>query len=139
MIPDTMRWRSEQHRRVFNEGKPQQTHFGRRRRFHLITRENKMDVGKEALAFIPQSTASDICLHALCRIRKHFGWSEHSPKIRITVHDSILVECDEAEAKEVGEDMSRIMQETAAEIYSTTIPFTADAERGKSWGELTEE
>lgn len=138
-IPDTVKWRAGIQNQVFGQGKSLQTSFGRKRRFWLITRENKSDISKESLAFVPQSTASDICMESLVRIRDFFGWETNGPKIRLTVHDSIAVECAEEDKFEVGREMSRIMQETAAEVYSDFVPFIADAEYGNSWGELEDE
>lgn len=110
-----------------------QTHFGRKRRFWLVTKENVRDVEKEGLAFIPQSTANDINLTALCRIRRA------GLHVRIPVHDSIMVECPEEDKLEVAQFMIKTMQETATEIYSDIVPFVADYEFGYNWGELSQE
>jgi uracil-DNA glycosylase family 4 len=110
-----------------------ETHFNRKRRFWLVTRDNAKDVEKEGLAFIPQSTANDINLTALCRIRKA------GLHVRIPVHDSIMVECPEEDKLEVAHFMCKTMEETAAEIYSDKVPFPVDYEFGYNWGELSEE
>lgn len=110
-----------------------QTSFGRKRRFWLVTRDNVKDVEKEGLAFIPQSTANDINLTALCRIRRA------GLHVRIPVHDSIMVECPEEDKMEVAQFMCKTMEETAAEIYSDKVPFPADWEFGYNWGELSKE
>lgn len=136
MIPETMAWRQQVQDQVFKEGRALQTHFGRKRRFHLITRENRGDVAKESLAFVPQSSASDICQYATMRIRRNLGWSVDGPRIRNTVHDSILVDCDPADAVEIGNMMSDVLRQTALDVYSDVVPFEADWETGPSWGEL---
>lgn len=131
MVPATARWRKSISQSVLKENKTLQTAFDRQRRFWLITRENKHDVEKEALAFIPQSTASDITLSALVRLR------QAGLVVRIPVHDSILVECRHDQANDVAQYMREIMEETAREQYTDFVPFVAETEQGKSWGDLT--
>lgn len=109
-----------------------QTHFGRKRRFGLLTRDTIRDIEKEALAFPPQSTANDINLSALCEIRKS------GLHVRIPVHDSIMVECPEEDKHDVAKYMTETMERVAAEEYSDRLPFPADAEFGYNWGELSE-
>lgn len=130
-IPQTMTYREGVKHKVLKEQDDLVTHFGRHRRFWLITEENKKDVVKEALAFVPQSTASDINLHSLVRLRRDYGL-----KTRIPVHDSILVECAKEEADEVGETMRTVMEQTATEIYTDFVPFPVDVKVGTSWGEV---
>jgi uracil-DNA glycosylase family 4 len=124
-------WRQEVQQQVLANGYLE-THFGRKRRFWLITSDNKSSVLKEGLASIPQSTSSDITLHSL-RALYDAGYD-----VRIPVHDSNMVECPEEDALDVAYDIKRIMEETAAEVYSDYIPFEADAAIGPSWGELNE-
>ena len=137
LIPEVMQWRRNVHKQVFKDQQSLKTHFDRIRRFWLITKENKKDISKEALAFFPQATANDICLDSLMAIRQHFGYSERSPKIRLTVHDSLVVECAEEDKVEVAQDMKRIMEQTAAESFSDFVPFKVDAEYGYSYGQLS--
>lgn len=131
-------WRKDIINQVFKEGQALQTHFGRKRRFWLITRDNRVDVEKEALSFVPQSTANDICLSALVRMRRAFGNSSDAPRIRIPVHDSLLVECRESDRDDVASEMRRIMEETAAEVYSDFVKFPVDVAFGNNWGELSD-
>jgi DNA polymerase-1 len=137
-IPDVVRWRKQVHEQIFKGGQALQTPFGRKRRFWLITRENKHDIEKEALAFLPQSIASDLTLNSLIRLRQSFGRSAHSPKVRLTVHDSILCECAQSDVREVAHEVKEIMESTAADVFSDFVPFPVDLEIGKSWGNLKE-
>jgi DNA polymerase I-like protein with 3'-5' exonuclease and polymerase domains len=137
MMPELAEWRDKVQHKVFKGGQALQTHFGRKRRFWLITKQNKMDVSKEALSFLPQSTANDITLAALVQLRRDFHNTDVKP--RIPVHDSIMFECPAQEAKDVGHHMAETMERVAAEEFSDFVPFTADAEIGRSWGELVEQ
>lgn len=134
LMPGVVQWRAQIEHAILNEGEDLVTHFGRRRRFWLITDTNRKDVIKEGLAFIPQSTANDICLHAGVRLRR-----EYDLPIRIPVHDSLLAEVEESEAQDVGRVMKEVMEKTALDIYSTFVPFPVDVEIGTSWGDLTKE
>jgi uracil-DNA glycosylase family 4 len=136
VIPDVVRWRKEVHEQIFKGGQALRTPFGRKRRYWLITKENKHDIEKEALAFLPQSIASDLTLHSLINLRKRFHGTD--ARIRLTVHDSILAECPKENKVDVGREMRRVMESTAAETFSSFVPFPIDLESGPSWGNLSE-
>jgi uracil-DNA glycosylase family 4 len=135
VIPATVAFR-EKTRRTVLEGSDLVTAFGRHRRFWLITNSNKKDVLNEALAFLPQSTASDICLDAFCHLRPALRGKAY---IRNIVHDSLLVECHRDLVTEVGTMMNRYMLESAKRVVGDYVVFKTDLKMGPSWGELTEE
>jgi uracil-DNA glycosylase family 4 len=142
LIPDVMTWRQEVMSRAIKDRKLI-THFGRVRRFPLITKANKKDIGKESLAFLPQSTANDICLESFVMLSKAFrnpeaDWHGFVPRVRVLVHDSIMVECAEEDQQAVIDLMQYIMESTPIEVYSTYVPFAVSAEVGNSWGSLQE-
>jgi len=137
-IPQVVKWRKQVHEQIFKGGQALQTPFGRKRRFWLVTKENKHDIEKEALAFLPQSIASDITLNSLIRLRKKFGESPVGPRVRLSVHDSILTECPEEDYKDVAAEIKATMEETAADVFSPYVPFPVDVEYGTSWGALKE-
>lgn len=139
LIPDVVRWRKDVHKTIFTGGQALQTPFGRKRRFWLITRENKHDIEKEALAFLPQSIASDLTLNSLIRARRAFGTSSTAPKVRLTVHDSILVECGEDNKRDVARELKSVMETTAADVFSDFVPFPSEVEIGPSWGDLEDD
>jgi len=108
------------------------TTFGRHRRFALITEENRTDVLNEALSFLPQSTASDICLRALIRVRPRLRGLGH---IRLTIHDALAAECHEDNREEVAAILQEEMIRSAQE-WTDYVPFKVDISYGKHWGEL---
>jgi uracil-DNA glycosylase family 4 len=110
-----------------HEGKDLVNVFGRHRRFHLITNQNKHDLEKQAMAFLPQSTASDICVTALSRLPGHFD-------PRNIIHDAILLEAPRDQASEIGKELARIMIETAEEVTGGYIKFDVDYDIGEHWG-----
>lgn len=123
-------WRKEIMNQILDDKAPDlETPFGRKRRFWLITSDNQQDTIKQGLAFIPQSTASDINLLAATRLRL-----DYELDVRILVHDSTLVECKEEEADSTAALMERVMSATATEIMGDSIPFIVESEIGKNWG-----
>lgn len=131
VIPETVAWKQSVKEKVLHASEDLETPFGRRRRFWLITNENRRDVEKEAYAFYPQSIASDICLSAFIRLRR-----DHDLAVRLPVHDSILVECPLADAKDVSRLMEEVMSQTATEVFTDYVPFPVDVKIGNTWGEV---
>ena len=132
-IPELSNWRSGVQDQVLHSQEDLVSPFGRHRRFWLITEENKKDVAKEALSFLPQSTASDICLHALMRLRCGLG---SRGNVRLPVHDSILVECLASDSADVQRYVKEVMEETAKEKFGDYVDFPVDVNVGDSWGTL---
>lgn len=116
-----------------NDGHDLVTPLGRHRRFMLVTDTNRHEVEKEALAFLPQSTSSDICLGAMINVRrdlKGVGW------VRNIVHDSILAECRAEDAADVASLMHRRMVESAERVVGNYVKFDTDSKTGLRWGEV---
>lgn len=129
MIPDIMEYQKSIKEKVLAK-EDLVNMFGRHRRFYLITDMNVKDVMNEAMAYMPQSTSSDICLEAFTKL------DDEGFDIRNLVHDSIMAECDEADAARVGARMRRVMIDTAEELTEGYVRFDADVEVGQSWGDL---
>jgi uracil-DNA glycosylase family 4 len=131
LIPGVIDYQQQTIKEVLS-GQPLTTSFGRKRRFFLITKENKKDVINEALSFRPQSIASDICLSALIRLRpmlRGLGF------IRLTIHDALVVECPRANVDEVSRLLRTVMVACGSE-WTDYVPFSVDISVGNSWGEL---
>jgi uracil-DNA glycosylase family 4 len=129
LIPGAMAWRDGIKHQVLETDDDLTTAYGRHRRVLLVTDENKTDTLKESYAFVPQSTASDICLNAAIELHERHGLD-----IRLLVHDSILVETDEPD--EVAALMHEVMPRVAAETYSDFVPFPVETAVGTNWSEV---
>lgn len=105
--------------------------FGRHRRFYLITDFNRTSVENEAMAYLPQSTASDICLEAACRLTERYDL----PIVNL-IHDAILAEIRPEEADEVAELMDKTMCEVAHEVTEGYVLFATEAKVGASWADV---
>jgi uracil-DNA glycosylase family 4 len=131
LIPNVRAWQLAVQNQVLR-GEDLVTTFGRHRRFALITRENRKDVLKEALSFLPQSTASDICLSALIRLRPMLrgrAW------LRLTIHDALYFECAREDASEVGRIIREVMVEEGAK-WTDYVPFAVDLSIGENWADM---
>lgn len=131
LIPGIVSWQASVKRTVHRTGKLI-TPFGRQRRFHLITDQNRRDVENEALSYLPQSTASDICLRAFTRVRPMLRGLAY---VRLTIHDALVVECHQDRVDEVGNILAAAMEQSGRE-FTDYVPFPTDISVGKSWGDL---
>ena len=98
-----------------------------------VADKNYASTKNEALAFVPQSTANDICLHASIEVNKKA--QQYDSKIVGLVHDAIYVECPEENVEECGSMMEHEMSEAAKLIFKR-VPFVAEAEVGDNWDEV---
>lgn len=131
LIPATVAWQKATRDDVL-AGKDLVSPFGRRRRFWLITEQNQKDVLNEALSFLPQSTASDICLDAFTRVRPRLRGLGF---VRLTIHDALVAECHEDRKDEVANILTEEMV-AAGRRFTDYVPFEVDTSYGKSWGDI---
>ena len=78
-----------------------------------------------------QGSAADIMKKAMVDIYKKIG-KNSKIKMLLQVHDSILVECPEAEAKQTANMLKEVM-EAAIKL---PVKLTVDTVHGDNWGEL---
>jgi len=104
--------------------------FGRVRFF--LGRSDEIE--RTGLNFPIQSTAADILNFALIRLLPALP---PGAKLCATVHDSVIVECDEGQVKEVVGILRQAM-EAPVEIGGRSVSFPVDIEVGPSWGDLSE-
>jgi uracil-DNA glycosylase family 4 len=104
--------------------------FGRHRRFYLITESNRKNVENEAMAYLPQSTASDIGLEAACRL------SDEGIYIINLVHDALYAEAPIDEVNDTIALMDKVMVEVGEEITEGYVRFKTDAKIGDRWSDV---
>lgn len=115
------------------EDSERRTKFGLAFNPLFVADTNYASTQNEALAFVPQSTANDICLHAAVEVNKKVG--QYGAKIVGLVHDAIYVECPEENIKECGTMVEREMSKAATLVFNR-VPFVAEAEVGNNWEEV---
>ena len=109
------------------------TPFGLRYRQEVVTQRTRNKAENEALSFVPQSTANDICLHAAIEVNKRLD--EYGARLVCSVHDALYVEAPLDKAQAVGAMMEREMA-GAAELVFHRAPFVAEAEYGNNFQEV---
>ena len=98
-----------------------------------VSDKNSSSTQNEALAFVPQSTANDICLHAAIEVNKKV--LQYGAKIIGLVHDAIYVECPEKYVEECSRIVEREMSKAATIVFNR-VSFIAKAEVGDNWEEV---
>lgn len=112
------------------------TPYGRKRRFYLLTDQNKAAAHREAVNFLPQSIANDFTLSAV-----HILTDELNPAdttLNLTVYDSIVGNVKEDKVKEVATVIKQVMESVPRDDLGWDFPFVADVSVGPSWGEQEE-
>lgn len=99
----------------------------------FVSDNNYNSTQNEALAFVPQSTANDICLNAAIKINEQVG--QYGAKLIGLVHDATYVECPEETIEECSKMMEREMANAATLVFNR-VPFAAEAEVGNNWEEV---
>ncbi len=99
----------------------------------FVSDNNYSSTQNEALAFVPQSTANDICLNAAIKINEQVG--KYGAKLIGLVHDATYVECPEETVEECSKMMEREMAKAATLVFDR-VPFAAEAEVGNNWEEV---
>lgn len=129
-VPQVVEWQRSIVEQVLGNGDDLVTPWGRHRRFWLITQENRYDVEHEALAFMPQSIASDICMDAFIQL------NNEGLDVRLSVYDSILVAAPIVDAEQTAYRMREVM-EASGRRYSSFVPFPVEIQMSAtSWGDL---
>lgn len=115
------------------EDNERKTKFGLTFNPLFVPDNNYSSTQNEALAFVPQSTANDICLNAAIKINKQVG--QYGAKLIGLVHDATYVECPEETIEECSRMMEREMSKAATLVFNR-VPFVAEAEVGNNWEEV---
>ena len=110
-----------------------QTKFGMMYNPLYVPDSHYASTQNEALAFVPQSTANDICLNAAIKINEQVG--QYGAKLIGLVHDATYVECPEETVEECSRMMEREMSKAATLVFHL-VPFVAEAEVGNNWEEV---
>lgn len=107
------------------------TKFDRYYQAEVVSGNNKQNVINSGLAFLPQSTASDICVVAAMAVQKWIH--EYDAYIIATIHDAILIDCPDEHIEEVERRVQEEMEAAGVAVFGTVVPFATEATHGKSW------
>ena len=113
-----------------------ETLLGRRRPMPDIHSSNfavRSAAERAAMNMPIQGTEADLMKLAMVAVDKELAAKVPSAHQLLQIHDSILVECDETDAKQVAD----ILRNTMESIYpELPVKLAVDASIGKNWGEL---
>lgn len=113
-----------------------ETIFGRRRPMPDIHSSNFMvrSAAERAAINMPiQGTEADLMKLAMIKVDEVLREQYPSAAMLLQIHDSILVEANEADAKPIA----KLLRETMETIYpDLAVTLTVDTTIGKNWGEL---
>lgn len=111
------------------------TVFGRKRRLsHLFAHPLsgiRNYAARVSSNFPMQSTVADITARNMINLKPYLD--SVGAQIILTVHDSIIVQCDKAIAKEVSEEMMKIVTQPVPNYHGI---IRCDIEVGSAWGHL---
>lgn len=112
-----------------------ETYFGRRRLTPDVNSPNFLvrSSAERAAANMPiQGTEADLMKRAMIEVS---AWLKNNSSARmiLQVHDSLILECDQAAATNVAQKLEQIMENIAPEF---AIKLAVDVSIGKNWGEL---
>jgi DNA polymerase-1 len=112
-----------------------ETLFGRRRPMPDIKSSNFMvrsGAERAAMNMPIQGTEADLMKLAMIAVDKELA-SIPSAHQLLQIHDSILVECDEADATQVAQVLRSTMEAIDPEL---PVKLLVEVSTGKNWGEL---
>lgn len=110
-----------------------ETYYGRRRPTPDVRSSNFLirQAAERAAANMPiQGTEADLMKRAMIRISHALP---QGAELIMQVHDSLIVECDEKIAPQVGSILKSEMESVAPEL---AIKLAVDVTTGRNWGEL---
>ena len=115
-----------------------ETFYGRRRLTPDVKSSNyavREAAFRQAINMPIQGTEADLMKMAMIELEIELKkWpTENKPRQVLQVHDSILVECQTADAQVVGDMMCEIMEKIAPDL---PIKLKVDIHIGQKWGEL---
>jgi DNA polymerase I-like protein with 3'-5' exonuclease and polymerase domains len=105
--------------------------FGRYYQAEVVTSKNRQNVLNSALAFLPQSTASDLCITAAMKVHEQIKGSD--VLIIATIHDAILFDTPDEQIERVAALAQREMEASGDAVFNGVVPFATEATHGKSW------
>jgi DNA polymerase-1 len=138
-FPAVWDWTKHMEALVLKKGEIQSP-FGHKRRFYVIPQDEsaRIHVVKEGINFLPQNIAANITNWALCEFTEWLTATNKWDVIstRITVHDSILVNCKQAYVPEAVSKLKECLETAPQKALGWEFPFVAEFSVGSNWGQM---
>lgn len=110
--------------------------FGNKRRFPLITKENRNAAMREGINFLPQDVAAWFCLVALIELVDELDFSDAA--VLLNVHDSLLLDVRTDCLPHVANRVRTVMESVPKTTLDWDYPYTVDLQIGENWGNLSD-
>jgi len=126
-------WRDKVHKKALEDNlliNP----FGRKKRIHLITKENRNEILRESVNWYPQSIAHDFLMLSI--ILADPKLDPNYARILLDGHDAIVSDVKTDYIDEAKEVFYECMKEAPTHVGWNDIPFEAEIQTGPSWGEV---
>lgn len=134
--PQLYEWREDVKATVLDENRSLISPFGRQYQAEVITSRNEQNVINSALAFLPQSTASDMCAVAAMHVNGRLKSGQYGDtKLTMTVHDAIVADVPNEYVEEVAAMMQAEMENAGRDVFGDVVHFGAEAAWGPSWAD----
>ncbi|HEX8349921.1 MAG TPA: DNA polymerase, partial [Hymenobacter sp.] len=112
-----------------------ETLFGRRRPTPDIHSSNfvvRQAAERAAINMPIQGTEADLMKIAMLRVQDKLAGQYPTARQLLQIHDSIMVECDEADA----EGIALLLRTTMESVHKLPVNLSVDTTIGQNWGEL---
>jgi len=111
-----------------------ETMMGRKRFFDFrsVGAKDEAMFLREAVNTVFQGSAADIIKLAMLRIKEKIESDNLGVKMILQIHDELIFEADEREAKEIAPLLASIMES----VVTLEVPLKTSLNFGRNWGEL---
>lgn len=134
--PKFAEWRQWVIETVLDDERTLITPFGRQYQAEVITDRNKQNIINSGLAFLPQSTASDMCADAAYYVNGRLKSGQFGDTMIVaTIHDAILLDAPDEYAEAASAMVVGEMESSGRRVFGDMVHFGAEASYGASWGE----
>jgi DNA polymerase-1 len=134
--PKLYAWRKEVSEIALDPTRTLVSPFGRQYQAEVVTSRNRQNVVNSALAFLPQSTASDLCVVAAERVQDELKSGRFGDTLIVaTIHDAILLDTPDEYIETVKPMVTHHMRQSGRDMFGDLVLFDADTKAGPSWAE----
>jgi DNA polymerase I-like protein with 3'-5' exonuclease and polymerase domains len=110
--------------------------FGRQYQAEVITPKNKQNVLNSGLAFLPQSTASDLCVIAAINAHGRLKSGQYGDTMIVaTIHDAILLDVPDEYVDSVAAMVMEEMEKSGTEKFGDVLALRSRRFYRPYWGE----
>ena len=133
LMPRLLEWKNEVMHEVVSTGELT-SYLGRKRRFGLITYENKKEIENEAVNFPPSSLSADINFLSCLETMKKFG--RYGIEVLAPIHDAALLRIPKDGVDSLMKEIEGVWLEVTPRVLHTDLPFPVDVTVGERWSDL---